>query len=129
MYFCNLCGHTTNTVPEIAAHHRWCSKRPAKQKPKNKPPVHKRGRKLRQEKSQHIPRPENFAIAGCGIEIFYEHLTFIPDLENQDLTIEYLDKERVCKKCRAKYKLDEALKRRKKGNNERIKKSKIRNNQ
>ena len=72
----------------------------------------KRPRKLRQEKSQHIPRPQDFSLAGCGVEIYYEHLTYIPDLEND--TVEYLDKERVCKKCRKIYKLDEALSRRRK---------------
>lgn len=71
--------------------------------------VVKRGRKLRQEKSQHVPRPQNFSLAGCGIEIFYDHLTFIPDFEDKTLTVEYLDKERVCKKCRKIFRIDEAL--------------------
>ena len=69
----------------------------------------KRGRKLRQMQSQHIPRPENFDLAGCGVEIYFEHLTFIPDFNDATMTIEYLDKERVCKKCRKRYKIDEAI--------------------
>lgn len=128
-YACDVCDFTCATVPEIASHKRWQHPKQANakkaallakeiEKSKKKTPAKKsaiptrkkRGRKLRQEKSQHIPRPENFAIAGCGVEIYYEHLTYIPDLEND--TVEYLDKERVCRKCRKRYKLDEALRKR-----------------
>lgn len=82
-------------------------KNPDKAKRKAKKKVAKR--KLRQEKSQHIPRPENFSVAGCGVEIYYDHLTFIPDLSDPNLTTEFMDKERVCKKCRKRYKLDDAV--------------------
>lgn len=120
-YACDKCDFTCATVPEIASHKRWqhreqkapVAKTTTKKTPAKKIPTRtKRGRKLRQEKSQHIPRPENFAVAGCGIDIYYDHLTFIPDFEDSRLTVEYLDKERVCKKCRKRYKLDEALRKR-----------------
>lgn len=71
-------------------------------------------RPLRQGKYQHIPRPDNFDIAGCGVEIYYDHLTFIPDLENGKLTVEYLDKERVCLKCRKRFNLDAYISKRRK---------------
>jgi len=108
--------------PESEALSSKCPYKPCKFKSDHKPAMlqhirfqHKgvkRGRKLRQNAMQHIPRPENFDIAGCGIELYYEHLTYIPDLEKD--TVEYLNKERVCKKCRKRYKLDEALRKRRK---------------
>jgi hypothetical protein len=108
--------------PESEAVPTKCPYKPCKFKSEHKPAMiqhirfeHKkvkRTRKLRQNTMQHIPRPENFDIAGCGIELYYEHLTFIPDFEIH--TVEYLDKERVCKKCRKLYKIDEALRKRRK---------------
>lgn len=102
-YRCEMCRYTGATGLELARHvlHEH-PKRAAK----------KRGYKLRQSMCQHIPRPENFSIAGCGIDIYFDHLTFIPDLEDKTLTVEYLDKERVCKKCRKRYKLDSILSKR-----------------
>jgi hypothetical protein len=65
------------------------------------------------EYCQHVPRPENFDIAGCGINMGnIDHLVFIPDFSDPNLTTEYMDKERVCKKCRKRYKLDEAVSKR-----------------
>lgn len=129
-YTCDICGFTSDNAPEYASHKRWQhrkrktkkaadtvtqsrqAKKAAKKAAKKKAVITKR-RKQRQEKSQHIPRPENFDISGCGIEMYYDHLTFIPDLDDPNLTVEYLDKERVCKKCRKRYKLDTLLAKRK----------------
>lgn len=121
-YYCLQHDFGTNSSPEYASHKRWQHKKraskldtaknpdKAKKTPAKKKAVKKRGRKLRQQSYQHIPRPENFSIAGCGIDIYYEHLTYIPDMETD--TVEYLDREKVCKKCRKRYKLDEAFRKR-----------------
>lgn len=128
-YTCDICGFESDNVPEFASHKRWQHR---KRKKTVKAKITKKTakaiaivkkvakgfikrRKQRQEKSQHIPRPENSSISGCGIEMYYDYLTFIPDLEDANLTVEYLDKERVCKKCRKRYKLDSFLAKRKKG--------------
>ena len=122
-YTCDKCGFETDSVPEFASHKRWQHKKRKKaaitlQKSRQDKKAAKvakaiKRRKQRQEKSQHIPRPENMDISGCGIQMYYDHLTFIPDLEDVNLTVEYLDKERVCKKCRKRYKLDTLLAKRK----------------
>jgi hypothetical protein len=121
-YACDKCDFTCDTVPEIASHKRWQhpirktrkvvnTKHPDTKATKKAAKIAKaiKRPKQRQEKSQHIPRPENFDVSGCGIEMYYDHLTFIPDLDDSNLTVEYLDKERVCKKCRKRYKLDSVL--------------------
>jgi hypothetical protein len=99
------CKFSSDSKPQFASHIRWQHINKAVKKAKPKKVTAKR--KLRQEMRQHIPRPENFSISGCGIEIYYDHLTYIPDFETD--TIEYLDKERVCKKCRKRYNLDKLL--------------------
>lgn len=126
-YTCDKCGFETDSVPEFASHKRWqhrkrkyvkkaasTKKHPDKATKKSAKVVVSKRRKQRQKRSQHIPRPENFDISGCGIMMYYDHLTFIPDFDDPSLTVEYLDKERVCLKCRKRYKLDEALRKRRK---------------
>jgi len=115
-YACDKCDYTCKTVPEIASHKRW-------QHPKRKTKkvvdtvvtpvkavkvvkVVKVKRALHPLYCQHVPRPENFDISGCGMRMTIDHLIYIPDVENPH-TVEYMNKERVCLKCRKRYKLDD----------------------